>query len=265
MKSHDQISATYLLSRTGLHVNTASPPPWRLPSNGEDDDPCYIPAYTRKAPSPHPCPCRRTHVILPLAYRAPMSAIGRSVSIYLISLENPAQSSAHRGSTTPASGPPITSLPPFSTLAVMLYVSAFHPLTDIPLSYPATCTTTTNRQGLLSCARHFRTQAPSMAMQHADAGRAARAIGFELSSFLLMMTCDWSFPLSCVALRRSLPTVRLGWKCALHRGSMGASFLLARLARSFECSRSSTVVFGISVLLLYMYERRGGLFVIDRV
>jgi hypothetical protein len=209
-------------------------------------------ASAKLTPMPH---AGRAHVILPLAYRAPMSAIGRSVSIYLISLENPAQSSAHRGSTTPASGPPITSLPPFSTLAVMLYVSAFHPLTDIPLSYPATCTTTTNRQGLLSCARHFRTQAPSMAMQHADAGRAARAIGFELSSF----------PLSCVALRRSLPTVRLGWKCALHRGSMGASFLLARLARSFECSRSSTVVFGISVLLLYMYERRGGLFVIDRV
>jgi hypothetical protein len=117
MKSHDQISATYLISRTGLHVNTASPPPWRLPSNREDD-PGYIPAYTRGKQKPQKRQAHthahalRAHVILPLAYRAPMSAIGRSVSIYLISLENPAPSSAHRGSTTPAPRAPITSLPP---------------------------------------------------------------------------------------------------------------------------------------------------------
>jgi hypothetical protein len=39
-----------------------------------------------------------------------------------------------------------------------------------------------------------------VAVQHADAGRAARAIGFELSSFFLLVTCNWSFALSCVAL-----------------------------------------------------------------
>jgi hypothetical protein len=146
----------------------------------------------------------KAHVILPLAYRAPMSAIGRSVSIYLISLANLAQSSAHRGGTTPVPACPITSLSPFSTLAVMLYVSVTHPLTSHSLSflpYPATCTTTTKLLGPFFRAHATFVRKP-VAMQHADAGRAARAIGFELPSFLLllMMTCDWSCALSCVAL-----------------------------------------------------------------
>jgi hypothetical protein len=46
MKSHDQISRYLPTSSYRLRVNTASPPPWRLPSNREDD-PCCIPAYTR--------------------------------------------------------------------------------------------------------------------------------------------------------------------------------------------------------------------------